>query len=277
MVYLYIENMKYLKFFENKLNNIPIDDISGYLNKMGYGLEDKLYFLNMIDIDCLVDFGAADGVILEKIKKIKPNITTIGYDIDDMMISQMNKKNIDYVTNDISKVKRIIKEYKNPGILLSSVLHEVYSYSTNKEIIKFWEFLFNSDFKYIIIRDMSSQKSYKNFNISDSEIDNVYKLSKLKLIKDFESKWGFIKKDYHTLLHYLMKYKYETNWNREVIENYLPITLEDLKNKIPSNWLILYENSYILPFFKNMIKKDFNIEITKPTHLKMILKNKNLF
>lgn len=66
------------------------------------------------------------------------------------------------------------------------------------------------------------------------------------------------------------------NWGRELYENYLPITLEYLKNRwIPKDWKIIYEKHYTYEYIKQIVKKDFDIELTQPTHLKMIVENKN--
>lgn len=74
-------------------------------------------------------------------------------------------------------------------------------------------------------------------------------------------------------LHWLLKYKYTENWDRELNENYLPVTIETFKNnKIPSNWQIIYEDHYTYDYIKQQIKNDFGVEIKEPTHLKMILK-----
>ena len=78
--------MKYLRYFENIVGEEPIDNMLIYLDRMAYGAIDKLYFVNMINFDCIVDFGAADGIILEKLKKVKPDVFTIAYEIDDEML-----------------------------------------------------------------------------------------------------------------------------------------------------------------------------------------------
>ncbi len=74
-------------------------------------------------------------------------------------------------------------------------------------------------------------------------------------------------------MHYLLKYKYIENWDREVNENYLPVSLETLKSKIPSSYKIAYEDNFILPYLQSQVNKDFGIHITHPTHTKLILRN----
>ena len=72
-----------------------------------------------------------------------------------------------------------------------------------------------------------------------------------------------------------MKYRYTDNWEREVNENYLPVSLETVKKKIPSSYKIVYEKDFILPFIQQQVKKDFDVEITHSTHTKLIIKNNN--
>ena len=43
--------------------------------------------------------------------------------------------------------------------------------------------------------------------------------------------------------------------------------------RISSSWSIIFEDYFIFPYLKGIVKKDFDIDITQPTHLKMIIKN----
>ena len=43
-----------------------------------------------------------------------------------------------------------------------------------------------------------------------------------KELIDFSNKWGTID-NYKNLIHFLLKYRWKVNWNREVNENYFPI------------------------------------------------------
>ena len=97
----------------------------------------------------------------------------------------------------------------------------------------------------------------------------------LNILNDFEKRWGAIDDNYRTFCHFLLKYRYVDNWEREVIENYLPVSLETVKTKIPSNYSIEYEQDFIVPFIKDKVGKDFGVRITHSTHVKMVLKNNN--
>ena len=93
-------------------------------------------------------------------------------------------------------------------------------------------------------------------------------------LKSYESVWGKISTQ-RDLVHYLLKYKYTENWEREVRENYVPITLEQLLEIIPEGYEVTYLNHFTLPYTAWQIKSDFGIELTTPTHIKLILRRKD--
>lgn len=273
----YVVNFYQFLLEEFNVGKVSISDMEKYLQQMTKGFADKLYFLNIIDLDVLVDFGSADGQMLYKLSQLKPNMKLIGYDIDEKMIKESKKKypNI-YFTDKWEDVLRVLNNNmyvnKKKGMLLSSVIHEVYSYAGGKNIRKFWkEQAFNNLFDYMIIRDMMPSIKFEKMNIID--VNKIKEKSDPKYLEDFEKRWGDISSNFRNLLHWLLKYKYTENWDRELNENYLPVTIETFKNnKIPSNWQIIYEDHYTYDYIKQQIKNDFGVEIKEPTHLKMILK-----
>ena len=54
-------------------------------------------------------------------------------------------------------------------------------------------------------------------------------------------------------------------------ENYFPLYREDLLALIPEGWSVSYHEHYPLPYTKNLVRKEFGIEIKDNTHLKMII------
>lgn len=180
-------------------------------------------------------------------------------------------------TSDWEEVKSIIKAAKQEGketaVTLSSVIHEVYSYGNDESVATFWKNLFHSGFDYIIIRDMMVSNQIAQHSSKPQDIDKVYK-SQDPHIAEFESVWGSIS-DYRNLLHYLLKYRYNKNWFRELRENYLPITLENMLSKIPTDlYSYEYYQHYVLPFIQKSVKKEFGINLKENTHIKLILKRK---
>lgn len=263
------------QLFLEKVGESPIVNIDEYINGMSKGIEDKLFFLNKIDFDCIVDFGCANGLLLKKISEHKPSIRIIGYDLDKDMIEKSKKNNPNGLfTDKWDEVVLEIKKYRNPVLNLSSVIHEVYSYSNTKEISKFWkEKVFSGMFKYITIRDMiPSSKIEKEYTLNFiDDVDKVRNNIDEYYLKSFEDRWGRIDKNYRTFIHFLLKYKYINNWKRENNENYLPISIETIKKKITNNYHIKYEDSFVLDYLKREVKKDFDIDINHTTHTKLII------
>lgn len=266
------------KLFNEAVGDIPISDPDRYKEKMSLGYIDKLFFLNKINIDSVVDFGCADGYILNKIRQYDKESKLIGYDLDPSMIEDAIKKtnpSIIYTTN-WDEVQEEIASTKAPALYLSSVIHEVYSYSSQMGVSDFWRnMVFSNDFKYIIIRDMTPPEMTADIDVDSfkEDVEKVRSKASKKYLSLFESKWGNIEDSYLTFLHFLLKYKYTDNWNRENNENYLPVTSEELLSKIPNTYSIIYKDLFTLPYLKTQIKYDFGIDIKVPTHIKLILKN----
>jgi hypothetical protein len=109
----------------------------------------------------------------------------------------------------------------------------------------------------------------------EDDVKKVRKLADSYYLKSFEDKWSPIDNNYRTFVHFLLKYRYTDNWDRELNENYLPVSLETVKKKIPSSYKITYEQDFIVPFIKDKVMEDFGITIKHSTHTKMIILNNN--
>jgi hypothetical protein len=265
-------------FLEELVGEKPMSNLQSYIEGMNFTMKDKLFFIDLINFDTIVDFGCADGTFLEELSKTNPGVKLIGYDLDDTMLqkasSKLGKKA--KFTNNWDEVIRLTTGSKSTVLNLSSVIHEVYSYSRPNIISKFWsEQVFGGDFKYITIRDMIPSLEIDRQEINDfkDDVKKVRSKSDKYYLNSFEKKWGDINDNYRTFVHYLMKYRFTDNWDREVNENYLPVSLETVKGKIPNNYKIILEENFLLPFLKTQVKKDFNVDLTHSTHTKMIIKN----
>lgn len=245
-----------------------------YTRGMKKSIEDKLFFIDMVrGINSVVDFGCSDGTLLSCIRDKIPQCHLIGIDSDINML-KIAKENIsdgEFICS--NRIPYSFGPLLNTLLNMSSVIHEVYSYSGKKDIRIFWETVFYSGFKYISIRDlMMCKKSYINVNKEDFE--KVISKSNKKQLNDFVEKYGEIKLQ-SQLVHFLMKYRYVENWDREVQENYFPITVEDLLNIIPTElYKIIYFENYILPFNKYQIQKDFDINLCENEHVKILLERR---
>ena len=181
-------------FLEELVGEKPIADIQSYIDGMGLSMQDKLFFSDKINFDVIVDFGCANGSFLSNISKVNPNAKIIGYDLDHTMISKaksiLGKNSL--VTDNWNQVISEVQSYKSPLLNLSSVIHEVYSYSNSNTIKFFWDKqVFGGDFKYISIRDMipSSNIDKSEINEFKDDVRKVRKLSNKEYLSSFEKRW----------------------------------------------------------------------------------------
>lgn len=265
-------------FLEELVGEKPISNYDQYIAGMNTTMSDKLFFLDEVKFDVIVDFGCADGSFLQSVYKIRPNVKIIGYDLDQKMLDKASgklPKNV-ILTSDWQVVIKELSGFKYPLLNLSSVIHEVYSYSNSNTIKFFWnKQVFGGDFKYITIRDMipSVELTRNEINNFKDDVRKVRQKADKSYLLSFEDRWGSINDNYRAFIHYLLKYKYTDNWDREVNENYLPVTLETIKTKIPSSYKIIMEEDFVLPYLKQQVKKDFGVELTHSTHTKLIIRN----
>ena len=183
-------------------------DLASYNEHMAKGIEDKLFFLNHIDKNdnyIFVDFGCADGVLISTMFEIfeKEQINNkiyIGYDISETMID-FAKTKFSYSTNKVcftSNWDEVLSKLKSNNkrkkvLILSSVIHEVFSYANDiKDIFDFWTKVLNTGFDYIFIRDMMASSDINRPQPLISDTFSLIFMNHSKQLKDFEEKWGTI-------------------------------------------------------------------------------------
>lgn len=263
-----------------------IANTSIYLTKMSKTFFDKAWFMSHLpeSIDTIIDFGCADGSFMKFLKLNCPAITYIG--IDNSL--EFKQKTIDNGFECYESLEEL--KQRNPSInpnftclILSSVLHEIYSY-TNAD--NFWKSVNDSKIKYIAIRDMIGINKGCYYSLDEEYITKLFKKYYPILTKDFMSIYGKFNTS-EKVIHFLLKYIYNNeNWKREVKENYLPVNKQLLYNKIKElNYTIEYEEYYKLPYLMNRWKNDFELYKNNngqvalnhfinfiTTHYKMLLK-----
>lgn len=250
---------------ENTLNVNKIVDINNYNESMRKSLKEKAFFLERIKATSFIDYGCADGSLLTYIQTLLPNSHFMGYDICPEMLKIAKENNESILFTDKLEMAETVKT-KDSALILSSIIHEIYAYG---DANKFWEQVFEQlDTKYIVIRDMMIDNSQRK--LSNPENVKKVRAKSNHYLEEFEDNWGPIDSN-KSLIHYLLKYRYLENWDRELQENYLPVTIEQLIAKIPENYRITYRYHYIPDYLKETIKKDFDIDLTEPTHMKIII------
>jgi len=257
----------------------PILDTTGYNEKMAKSLIDKIYFLDKVDADVFVDFGCADGRMLSFIEKVFPGVTLIGYDNDAQMIETAKLTNPDtgiLFTSDWNDVIKAVEGHKKAGrkvcLVLSSVIHEAYSYLSSAELKAMWNRVWGDDgvrFDAVAIRDMmvSRTTSRPSDPMAVARVRQVFDIEKLA---QWESQWGSIDENW-SLTHFLLTYQYTENWEREVRENYLPIPYEEFLNSIPRHYVPTFKEHFTLPYLRRSVRNYFGIELADRTHIKLIL------
>lgn len=253
-----------------------------YLTKMSKTFFDKAWFMSHIpeEIDTIIDFGCADGSFMEFLKNSCPSIRYYGIDNDPSFVRIAQGKGF------VSSTSLEYLHDINPDttcLVLNSVLHEVYSYDKVKE---FWKQIEIFKPKYIAIRDMMLNIK-KDVDLTG--VEYVFEKYYKNQFQDFKEYW-FDEHDlgytYKFFVHFMLKYLYDENWNREVKENYLSLTLSELIDCAWDNeYEIEFKNHYKLPYLVNRWKEDFHLafehEYTQnlknlinnvDTHFKMLLK-----
>ena len=264
-------------------------DIQYYNKEMQKGMEDKLFFLDKLPKDnnyIFVDFGCADGSMINALSNILQGSYNryIGYDISETMI-ELAKTNYHgpvnanvIFTNEWNEVEKNIEwtkictEYKSV-LILSSVIHEVYSYAKDgNDITEFWNRVLNTEFDYVVIRDMCPSEDIDRR--SDIHIeDKVRDKADITLLDEFENEWGSISNN-RNMIHFLLKYRWKVNWKREVHENYFPISSNLLIQMFNDGFNVDYFERFRVPFLDKCLKEDYNIELTDYTHIKAIFTKK---
>lgn len=252
----------------------PINDYDIYVTRMEQSMVDKLFWLNIIpksEYSTVVDYGCADGTFLQYVRRYNSDCAIIGIDIDETMLKLAKDKlytNAQFINAAfLSKPAHLHDEVLN----LSSIIHEIYSYSTAAEIKNFWKYV--KGHKYVCIRDMCiDPATFKGFEVPQLPEKDTDELARRA---EFESIWGSLLEP-QNFVHYMLKYRYVENWNREVRENYLPVSISELHEMAKAmGYEITYCDHFTLPFLKEKVKEDWGIDLTLPTHVKMIWKRKD--
>lgn len=251
-----------------------IPNLEVYNSNMKKSLIDKIFFVDKVEATRFVDFGCADGTMIGFLKQIFPEFSYLGYDISTEMLEVAKKANpsIPFVSTWEQVHEFCGKSHDETALILSSVIHELYSYCSQEEIENTWSLVFDSGFEYVVIRDMmASSSAHRQSNIND--IAKITRCLPYVKIEEFEGNFGSIRDNYN-LLHLLLKYRYVANWEREVKENYLPLNFESFLRLIPSKYEIIFCEHYTLPFLRSQVSKDLGINIVDNTHAKFILRRK---
>lgn len=249
-------------------------NLAGYNAGMKKSMMDKMFFIDKVNAEVFVDYGCADSVLIQFLHNLFPEFEYFGFDISSEMIEEAKKTNPgmeDHFFTDWDALQAQVKATgKKSAVILSSIIHEVYSYGTSQDVGSFWDRVFLDGFDFIIVRDMMPGMSMnKPSDIND--VAKVFRKADRKQLYDFQQTWGSVENN-KNLIHFFLKYRYNDNWEREVKENYLPVNREQFLSMLPDNYEITFHEHYVLPHLFTQVQMDFGLEIKDNTHLKLILK-----
>jgi len=240
-----------------------------YLQRLSKPLAEKLVIAKFIkqEVSTILDVGCADGAITASIADLFPNARVTGIDLNQDFIKIAQKKWKDKNNLNFENIylrELLARQERFDSVIFCSVLHEFYSYgegisSVLKALADAHELL--KPHGRIIIRDMILYKYTKEANLfSETIIQKIRRHEDPHYIADFENQFGPLN-EIHKINHYLLKYWYKENWERESKENYVPVTFEEY-NSIFSllGMKIQFEVSYTIPFLEQKWKEDFRLD-----------------
>lgn len=248
-----------------------IANIDAYTDGMRKSMEDKLWFMDILKgkITSVYDYGCADGSLLNLIHSLDAGVCLYGYDNSPEMVMRARASGLMNISN------IPLKQAKEKQVTVcSSVFHEIFSYGTYTSVKEDWMNIFGIGSDYIAIRDMF----YSEFmpELADEKVvAAVREKADPAQLFGFEHQYGSISKNVN-LTHWFLKYRYKENWRRELVEDYLPYSMEDFIRMLPDAYDVAGVAAYTLPFLRDRIKEDFGVDWDYVTHGKILLKRKDL-
>ena len=249
-----------------------------YVERMAKPLIDKLFFVDKVEADLYVDYGCADGTLVKFLRMLNPEARIVGYDIsEDMLVLAREQVPGVIFTSDWAEVRRTANAVQAAGgrtcLVLSSVIHEVYAYSSEAEVATFWDRVRGGNgepgFDVVAVRDMMVARAASRpaDPLAAARVRQVFDATK---VAEWEATWGGLDENW-SLVHFLLTCPYVDNWNRELHENYLPISVEDFVRRFPFEYAPTYREHFAPPFLARRVMKQFGFRVPDPTHLKLIM------
>lgn len=256
---------------------MDITNLDTYNARMASSIEDKMWFWDKVKhtTDCVVDYGCADASLLLRINEEHPYQTLIGYDASDDMLARAKEKTKD---TSICFVESIFEpKMEETCLILSSVVHEIYSYQSKEDADFELGMLFDLGAKYIAIRDMGVRDVCYSVETPVEVLKQIYARDGIAKVASFEKYQGRIS-NWANCIHYLLKAPYDENWAREVEENYIPFTMNEVlalyNVDSPVKYDVAYFEAYTLPYVRERIARDYKIDFRAPTHYKLLLERR---
>jgi hypothetical protein len=241
---------------------------------MRRSLVDKAFFLGIVDPDVIVDYGCADGSLLELVHLIAPSVSLVGYDLDvEMLRLAKERVKANFAATWTSVYHTVGHARRNDlsaALVLSSIVHEVYAYPTPLD--EFYDHVYGTGFDHVAVRDMFDLEEPRS---KESWVDSVLRRCDMdpglfERLSSFEDNWGSISEP-RNLRHFLMKYRFADNWDRENDEDYFSCPWAEFESRVPDDYEVTHVERYALPYNVARIRKDFGFTYDVPTHVRAVV------
>jgi SAM-dependent methyltransferase len=254
-----------------------IKDQGVYLERMAKPLEEKLKIAWYIPAGAkyVLDVGCADGTVTAAMAKYFNQVQFLGIDLNSEFIALARKQwggipNLNFEHVNLWELLNRPQRYN--AVIFCSVLHELYSYgqgmtSVFKALANANELLIPRG--RIIIRDMILDEITKKPGRGvEDMLEKVLLNSYHREIRDFVGWFGPFDSIYQ-LNHFLLKYMYAENWDREGPENYVPVTAQNYLTMFKLfNMRVLKQRQYLIPYLKDKWERDFKLTTNELKKLK---------
>ncbi len=253
--------------------NNEIVDRNGYLARMTGPLQDKLrptiYFPR--NTRAILDIGCADGSVTIEMAKMFPKALVRGIDLDSGFIITAQKnaeaQKVENVVFEQAFIRDVLdRNDKYDVTSTSSTNHEIAHYDPDKRralvvALSRMGSLLRDEQSVMAVRDMILHQSMQTATFMMPQvIEKIRQQTEVATqLKDFEDLFGHLRTQ-EQVNHFLLKYFYTQNWDRELREHYLPYTVEEYNQLLPlMDMQIIHQKYYLLPFIKNKWIHDFGL------------------
>lgn len=245
-------------------------DPRGYLDRMEKPLQEKLRVAEFIDPKAtdLLDVGCANGAVTNGLAHMFPNAKVQGIDLNEDFINeaiartQNDEHGAAFQKIYLHEIMEQPQRYD--AVTFVSVAHEFFSYGHREPSVMTAmadAYVLVKPGGRVIVRDMILSERMKESTIpAVSVIEKIRSHPEMaQRIADFENVFGKMESLF-SVNHFLLKYMYTENWQRECPEDYVPISREKYEQLF--EWLgakIVGRQTYLLPYLREKWRTDFNL------------------
>lgn len=238
-----------------------------YLERMSKPLQEKLKISRFIPAGTksVLDVGCADGTMTLALADMYSQTNFVGIDLSGEFIKKAQssigeRKNVRFENGFLRE--RLANPERFDVVLFCSVLHEFFSYGEGistvvKALADAHEML--NPGGTLIIRDMILYNYAGKSQLWVKEMKEKVraKAEIAPLLSNFENIFG-VTRSVKQLNHFLLKYMYANNWEREGKENYVPVSFEEYDQIFKLLGMsVLFQRSSTIPYLKDKWKNDF--------------------